>query len=164
MFHACWRYRSTALRKGREGVRDHALDGLSRPRYNLGMKLLSRLLTRFWGYIALAIAIAGFLTHGLSWALILILALASLGYFLVAAPVWCCAVTRTGELCRDNSRGLLGCHRRQHRWQRLRQTFTPAGGRAVLAAGKSASGFLCLVGGVAGGVTSLIAAGGLLLH
>jgi hypothetical protein len=129
------------------------------------MKLLTRLVTRNWAYLALAVAITGFFLHSLGYAVILILALASLGYFLVAAPVWCCAVTRKGELSRDNSRGLLlGCHRRQHRWQRLKQTFTPTGGRAVLAAGKSASGFQCLVGGVAGGVTTLIAAGGLLLH
>ena len=147
------------------GVRDHALDGLSRTRYNLGMKLLTRLLTRYWGYLALAIAILGFLFHGLSWAIILILSLASVGYFLLAAPVWCCAVTRTGELCRDNSKGLLlGCHRRQHRWQRLRETFTPAGGRALMAAGKSVQGFLSMVGGVAGGITALISAGVILFH
>jgi len=113
----------------------------------------------------LAVAVLGFVFHSLSWAVILALSLAALGYFLVAAPVWCCAVTRTGELCRDNSRGLLlGCHRRQHRWQRLKQTFTPAGGRAMLAAGKSASGLLVLIGGLFAGVQALIAAGGLIFH
>jgi hypothetical protein len=129
------------------------------------MELLTRLFTRYWGYLFLAAAILGIVLHNLSWIVILVLALGAVAYFLVAAPVWCCAVTRKGELCRDNSRGLLlGCHRRQHRWQRLTQTFTPAGGRAVLAAGKSASGFLSLVGGIAGGITALIAAGGLIFH
>lgn len=129
------------------------------------MRLLTRLLTRYWGYLALALAIAGFFTHSLGYMVILILSLASLGYFLLAAPVWCCAITRTGELCRDNSRGLLlGCHRRQHRWQRVKQTFTPTGGRAVLAAGKSAQGVLVLVGGVFGGIQALIAAGHLVIH
>jgi hypothetical protein len=129
------------------------------------VKLLTRLLTRYWGYIALVLAVLGFILHRLGFAVILVLSLAALGYFLVAAPMWCCAITRKGEMCRDNSRGLLlGCHRRQHRWQRLQQTFTPAGGRAVLAAGKSASGFLALVGGVVAGAEVLIAAGGVIFH
>ena len=107
----------------------------------------------------------GFFLHSLGFAVVLILALAALGYFLVQAPVWCCAITRDGLLCRKNSHGLLlGCSIRQHRWQRMKQTFTPTGGRAVLAAGKSASGALVLVGGVFAGIQALIAAGGLLLH
>ena len=57
----------------------------------------------------------------------------------------------------------FGCSIRQHKWQRTRQTFTPTGGRAVLAAGKSASGALGLIGGVVAGVQVLIAAGGLIL-
>ena len=74
------------------------------------------------------------------------------------------AVTRKGELCRNNSHGLLlGCSIRQHKWQRTRQTFTPTGGRAVLAAGKSASGALGPIGGVVAGVQVLIATGGLIL-
>ncbi|MGI8445757.1 MAG: hypothetical protein ACR2MP_00925, partial [Streptosporangiaceae bacterium] len=67
------------------------------------MKLLTRLLTRYWGYVALAVAILGIFFHGLSFAIILILALAAVGYFLLQAPVWCCAITRDGLLCRDNS-------------------------------------------------------------
>lgn len=129
------------------------------------MDVAARMFTRYWGYLALALAIFGLVTHHFGFMAILILSLAAFGYFLVAAPVWCCALTRTGQLCRDNSRGLLlGCHRRQHRWQRLKQTFTPAGGRAVLAAAKSASGLLALIGGVVAGVQVLIAAGGLALH
>lgn len=129
------------------------------------MDAIARLFTRYWGYLALALAIFGLVTNHFGFMAILILSLAALGYFLVAAPVWCCAVTRTGQLCRDNSRGLLlGCHRRQHRWQRVKQTFTPAGGRAVLTAAKSASGLLALVGGVVAGVQVLIAAVGLVLH
>lgn len=130
-----------------------------------GMGQLAKFLTRYWGYLALVIAIFGFSAHSLGFAVILVLSLAALGYFLVQAPVWCCAVTRTGDLCRDNSHGLLlGCHRRQHKWQRLRQTFTPAGGRALLSAGKSASGLLVLVGGLFAGIQALIAIGEILLH
>ena len=41
-------------------------------------------------------------------------------FFLLAAPVWCGAVNRDGTSCRNNSTGLLiGCHLRQHRWQKL---------------------------------------------
>jgi hypothetical protein len=41
-------------------------------------------------------------------------------FFLLAAPVWCGADTRGRTSCRNNSTGLLiGCHLRQHRWQKL---------------------------------------------
>jgi hypothetical protein len=129
------------------------------------MKLLTRLLTRYWGYLALAIAVLGYFLHTLGLAVILALSLAAFGYFLLQAPVWCCAVIRTGQPCRNNSRGLLlGCSFRQHKWQRVRQTFTPAGGRAVLAAGKSVGGFLALIGGAISGVQLIIAGIGLALH
>ena len=109
------------------------------------MKVITRLLTRYWGYLALAVAVAG--------------------YFLLQAPVWCGAEIRTGEPCRKNSHGLLrGCSIRQHKWQRVRQTFTPAGGRALLTAGKSAGGFLALLGGVVAGVQVVIAGAGIALH
>ena len=129
------------------------------------MKLLTGLLTRYWGYLAVVIAVAGFFLHSLGLAVTLALALAALGYFLVQAPVWCCAKTRTGELCRKNSHGLLrGCSYRQHKWQRTRQTFTPAGVRAVLATGKSVSGALAMVGGVVAGVQVLVAAAVIIFH
>jgi hypothetical protein len=45
------------------------------------------------------------------------------------APVWCEAEARKGEWCRKYSYELLrGCSVRQHKWQQLKQTFTPAGG------------------------------------
>jgi hypothetical protein len=129
------------------------------------VKPLTRALTRYWGYLALAIAILGFFLHSLGLAVILALSLAALGYFLLAAPVWCGAEIRTGEPCRRNSHGLLrGCSIRQHKWQRVRKTFTPGGGRAILEAAKSAAGFLALVGGVAAGISVIIAAGGMVLH
>jgi hypothetical protein len=42
-------------------------------------------------------------------------------FFLLAAPVWCAAENRDGRTyCRNNSTGLLvGCHLRQHRWQKI---------------------------------------------
>ena len=129
------------------------------------MKLLTQLLTRYWGYLAVVIAVAGFFLHSLGLAVILALSLAALGYFLLWAPVWCGAETRTGEWCRKNSHGLLrGCSYRQHKWQRTRQTFTPAGGRAILATGKSVGGALALIGGVVAGVQVLVVAATLMFR
>ena len=124
------------------------------------MKRLSRILTLYWGYLALVLAVAGFFLHALGPMIVLALSLAALGYFLFEAPVWCGAETRKGQHCRNNSRGLLrGCARRQHKWQRLKQTFTPAGGRAILDTSKSASGALSTFSGAVAGIQMLIAAG-----
>jgi hypothetical protein len=129
------------------------------------MKLLTRLLTRYWGYLAVVIAVALYFLHSLGLTVILVLSLAALGYFLLQAPMWCGAETRRGEWCRKNSHGLLrGCSIRQHKWQRLKQTFTPAGARAVLATSRSVSGTLGAIGGVVAGVQVLIVAGALIFH
>jgi hypothetical protein len=73
------------------------------------------------GYLALAFAILGLVLHVFGYAVILILSLAALVCFLVAAPLWCGAETHRGLRCRNNSHGLLlGCHLREHKWQRLK--------------------------------------------
>ncbi len=64
-----------------------------------------RRLRRYWGYLALIIAIGGLVTDKIGLAVILILSVTVLGYFLLQAPVWCGAVTRDGTLCRNNSWG-----------------------------------------------------------
>lgn len=94
-----------------------------------GMRLLLR---RYWGFVALLAAIVGWvgLVAGKFVAsvigLILILSVVALGYFLFQAPLWCGAITREGTLCRNNSSGLLiGCHLREHKWQKLRMAFIP---------------------------------------
>lgn len=127
------------------------------------MRRIGRYLTRYWGYIALAVAVIGYFMHSLAVFLVLALSLAALGYFLLQAPMWCGAETRAGDWCRRNSHGLLrGCSLRQHKWQRLQQTFTPAGGRAILKTSKSAAGALGLFSGAVAGVQLLIAAGTLI--
>ena len=56
----------------------------------------------------------------------------ALGYFLFQAPLWCGAITREGALCRNNSSGLLiGCHLREHKWQKLKMTFVPKAWREL---------------------------------
>lgn len=128
-------------------------------------KHIARLFTRYWGYMAVVVAVAGFFLHSIGLAVVIALALAALGYFLLQAPVWCGAETRKGEHCRRNSHGLLrGCSYRQHKWQRTRQTFTPAGARAVMATCKSVSGSLATVASVVAAVQFLVAAGKLIFH
>jgi hypothetical protein len=129
------------------------------------VKILPKQLARYWGYVAVVLAVGGFFLHKMALAVILALSLAALGYFLVQAPVWCGAETRAGEHCRKNSHGLIrGCSYRQHKWQRTRETFTPAGGRALLATCKSFAGALAMIGGVVAGVQFLIAGGAILFH
>ncbi len=87
-------------------------------------KRLGTILWRYWGYIALALAIIGWITHGLGYAVIAIVSLLALVYFLFQAPLTCTAEIRGGGQCRNNSRGLLlGCWIRQHKWQKVRDIF-----------------------------------------
>jgi hypothetical protein len=97
------------------------------------MKLITRLLTRYWGYLAVVLAVAGFFLHGIGLAVVIVLALAGLGYFLFQAPMWCGAETRKNQWCRNNSHGLLlGCHLRQHKLQRVKQTLPRPEGERLL--------------------------------
>jgi hypothetical protein len=85
---------------------------------------MGKLLQRYWGYIALALAILGWVTHAVGYAAILIVSFLALVYFLVQAPLTCGAPIRKGDHCRNNSHGiLLGCHIRQHKWQRAKDVF-----------------------------------------
>jgi hypothetical protein len=96
------------------------------------------LLRRYWGFLALVIAIAGWVglaagkVAGSLVALILLLSVAAFGYFLFQAPLWCGAITRDGKLCRNNSSGILiGCHLREHKFQKLKMAFVPKAWREL---------------------------------
>jgi hypothetical protein len=97
-----------------------------------------RLLSRYWGFLALAAAVAcwvglvlGKVTTSII-GLVLILSVGAVVYFLFQAPLWCGAVTRDGTLCRNNSSGLLiGCHLREHKWQKLKMAFVPKAWREL---------------------------------
>jgi hypothetical protein len=83
---------------------------------------LGRFLSRYWGYVALAIAVVGAFEH-LAAVAVLVLAGLAFVYVLVQAPLVCGAAGRDGP-CRNNSHGmLLGCWIRQHKWQRLKRLF-----------------------------------------
>ena len=89
-------------------------------------------LLRYWGYLALILALAGWFAHLFTAVVILVLSVAALLYVLVQAPVWCGAIIRDGKMCRNNSTGvLLGCHLRQHKWQKLKMTFIPHEWRVI---------------------------------
>jgi hypothetical protein len=71
-------------------------------------------------------------------------------YTLFQAPMWCCATTRGNEACRNNSYGiLLGCHIRQHKWQKLKMAVR------VSSWGKLASRVLSSIGGVAASLSAV---------
>jgi hypothetical protein len=96
------------------------------------------LLRRYWGFLALVAALAGWVGLVLGKVTtsivgpVLVLSVAALGYFLFQAPLWCGAITREGTLCRNNSSGLLiGCHLREHKWQKLKMAFVPKAWREL---------------------------------
>jgi hypothetical protein len=85
---------------------------------------MGKFLRRYWGYLALGAVILGWITHTAAYAVIIILSVLALVYFLVQAPLTCGAAIRKGDHCRNNSHGLLlGCWIRQHKWQRARDVF-----------------------------------------
>jgi hypothetical protein len=87
-------------------------------------KSIGKLLRLYWGYIALALAIAGWATHAIGYAVIAAISLMALVYFLFQAPLTCGAEIRGGRSCRNNSHGpIVGCRIRQHKWQRVRDIF-----------------------------------------
>ncbi len=94
----------------------------------------TRFVRKYWGYLFLAAAIAGWQEHAFKLAVIAVLCALSLVYFLAASPMWCMAETRDGSGCRNNSHGILGgCTQvRQHKFQRLRDFFLPDRWRKTL--------------------------------
>jgi hypothetical protein len=95
-------------------------------------KTMGKILRQYWGYIALALAIAGWVTHVVGYAAIAVVSLLALVYFLFQAPLTCGAEIRGGRSCRNNSHGLLlGCRIRQHKWQRARDIFVSHKWRGV---------------------------------
>jgi hypothetical protein len=104
-------------------------------------RALRRFLARYWGYLALIVAIVGAIEH---LAIVAVLVLAGLAflYVLFQAPLTCGAPGRQGP-CRNNSHGiLLGCWIRQHKWQRAKRLFISQRwsdlGRSLLGSAKDA--------------------------
>jgi hypothetical protein len=86
-------------------------------------------------------------------------------YTLFQAPMWCCANTRSGEPCRNNSYGiLLGCHVRQHKWQKMGMAVSVSSwGKLTKRLLSSISGVAASVSALAGVASALVAAAALVL-
>ena len=89
---------------------------------------MERWVRRYWGYPIVVLLllswvafIGGKIPRLTAVVFVLLFSLGDAYYFLFRVPMWCNAVNRNGTLCRENSTGVLwGCHRRQHKWQRLK--------------------------------------------
>jgi hypothetical protein len=84
-------------------------------------------LWRYWGYAVAAILIISVLNNAAGPATYAVLTGVLVLYILFQAPATCAAINRiaqrAGEVdyCRNNSGGmLLGCHIRQHKFQKLK--------------------------------------------
>jgi hypothetical protein len=80
---------------------------------------------RWWGVILVVALLASWRSNEVEAGALLVLSGLVTVWALFLAPVWCGAATRQrGEFCRNNSWGLLlGCHLRQHKWQKLKILF-----------------------------------------
>lgn len=87
---------------------------------------MGRRIRRLAGFVAVVALYVVSFYRAAPWPIVLAGAVVVL-YFLFVCPAWCNAVTRRMQLCRNNSSGLLlGCHLRQHKWQKLRMVITPS--------------------------------------
>jgi hypothetical protein len=81
-------------------------------------------LARWWGFAFVVAVLAALPSREVPAAILFVLSGLGLVWVLFFAPVWCGADTRKHESCRNNSWGLLlGCHLREHRWQKFKMMF-----------------------------------------
>ncbi|MDF5752828.1 hypothetical protein [Spongiactinospora sp. TRM90649] len=83
-------------------------------------------LGKYWGYLLFVVLITAWWTQAFGPIGLVALSALTTVFFLFQAPVWCGALTRNGEPCRKNARGLLmGCSYQQHKWQKLKLAIVP---------------------------------------
>jgi len=81
-------------------------------------------LARWWGFALVVAVLAALPSREVPAAILFVLSGLGLVWVLFFAPVWCGAETRGHKSCRNNSWGLLlGCHLREHRWQKFKMMF-----------------------------------------
>jgi hypothetical protein len=114
---------------------------------------------QLWGYLILGVVAYGWLGTSMEPGVIAILSGVVALYALFQAPMWCCATIRNGEPCRNNAYGiLLGCHIRQHKWQKVKMVVSVSKwGELAKRVVSSFGGIAALVGATAA-VTSAVAA------
>ncbi|MBQ0895671.1 hypothetical protein KBX37_21670 [Micromonospora sp. U56] len=91
-------------------------------------------LWRFWGYGVLAVLLLSLGSNAVGPGVYAALVGLLLFFVLFQAPVYCGAINRRRagvvEFCRNNSAGLiLGCHLRQHKWQKFGRDWWSLGWR-----------------------------------
>ena len=88
------------------------------------MSSTKKSLARWWGFALVVAVLAALPSREVPAAILFVLSGLGLVWVLFFAPVWCGADTRKHEPCRNNSWGLLlGCHLREHRWQKFKMIF-----------------------------------------
>ncbi|MBS2546898.1 hypothetical protein KGQ19_08445 [Catenulispora sp. NL8] len=115
---------------------------------------------RYWGYLAALGLVLAWTTHNRNWVLILVLSVVVVIYSFFRAPAWCGAPIRKKDAyCRNNAYGLLmGCHLRQHRWEKLKMTVAPKRWRELV--GRcltSTQQKLAVLAGIAGSISTMLA-------
>jgi hypothetical protein len=115
---------------------------------------------RYWGLILIAIMVVGL---DKKWGVLpyVLMSLLVLTWVLFGAPTWCGAVNRRRgkdvEYCRNNSSGLmLGCHLRQHKFQRFTRAWWNTSWRdRTRGIWTGASAKLATISGVVGMLTGI---------
>jgi hypothetical protein len=88
------------------------------------MSRSKKTLARWCGFALVVAVLAALPSREVPAAILFVLSGLGLVWVLFFAPVWCGADTRKRESCRNNSWGLLlGCHLREHRWQKFKMIF-----------------------------------------
>ena len=82
-------------------------------------------LARQGGLVLVILLLISMSIGGIDPAILIGLSVALILWSLFMAPAWCgAAIRRRGEFCRNNSWGLLlGCHLREHRFQKFKLVF-----------------------------------------
>jgi len=107
-------------------------------------------LGQMWGYLILVVVAYGWFGTAMGPGIIAMLSGLVVLYTLFQAPMWCCANTRSGEPCRNNAYGiLLGCHVRQHKWQKMKMAVSASSW------GQLTKRVLSSVGGVSASISAL---------
>ncbi|MEE4490998.1 hypothetical protein [Streptomyces sp. BE230] len=119
-------------------------------------------LRQWWGVIAAALLIAAWVNKAAGPASVAVLSGLVLIWCFFQAPVTCAAPVRGREDgCRNNATGLLmGCHIRQHRWQKLKMLFLRRQLRAFFSGlfsdGKAALVTLAAIGSFLSGIAAFV--------
>lgn len=119
-------------------------------------------LRRWWGVLAGGLLIAAWINRAAGPAVITGLSAVVLLWSFFQAPVTCGAPIRgRADGCRNNATGLLlGCHIRQHRWQKLKMLIVRRRVRAfcsgLFSDGKAALVTLAAVGSFLSGLVALV--------